>query len=239
VLDRRLMIEQPRHGYRIAMDTVLLAAAVTAQAGDKVIDFGCGVGGASLCLGWRVADVQITGIELQPELAELARRNVARNPMRSVIRIHQGDVTDLPPELRHSFDHVMMNPPYHDAPRHDVSENTGRRLANAEQEGELAHWIASAAVALKDQGIVTMIHRADRKAEIISLLQTDFGAIDILLLAPKAGAVPKRVIIRAMKAAPLGLVRQRDIILHQADGRYTAEIEQILRHGQSLDFVMT
>src|SRR5580692_7243816 len=79
LLGGRVHLHQPAQGYRVAIDPVLLAAAVPAAEGDRVLDIGCGVGAASLCLAARVPGCRIVGLELQPALAQLAAENAARN----------------------------------------------------------------------------------------------------------------------------------------------------------------
>ena len=79
LLGGRVRLYQPTRGYRAAIDPVLLAAAVPATAGSRVLDLGCGVGAAALCLLARVPEARVTGLELQPELAELAERNARLN----------------------------------------------------------------------------------------------------------------------------------------------------------------
>ena len=97
-LDGRLYIFQPKAGYRAAMDPVLLAAACDALPGQSVLELGCGAGVASLCLGVRVAGVTLTGLELQPEYADLARRNAAENGI--AFEVIVGDLEHMPAGLR-------------------------------------------------------------------------------------------------------------------------------------------
>ena len=78
-LGGQLQVWQPRQGYRAGVDPVLLAASVPARAGDTVLELGCGAGVASLCLGRRIDGLHLTGLELQPAYADLARRNAAEN----------------------------------------------------------------------------------------------------------------------------------------------------------------
>jgi tRNA1(Val) A37 N6-methylase TrmN6 len=237
LLDRRVMLEQPAKGYRVAIDTVLLAAAVPAQAGESVLDLGCGVGGAMLCLACRAPGAAVTGIEIQLELAELARRNIARNSFPCDMKIIEGDATRLPENFAGVFDHVLMNPPYHAEAQHDISPNVVKRAANTEKEGDLALWIASAATALKNSGILTLIHRADRRDELLKHLVQSFGTIEILPIAPKPDTSPQRIIVRARKTGQASVRQSKILVLHKPDGGYTEAAESILRHAKSMEFI--
>jgi len=235
LLDKRVTIEQPKDGYRVAVDTVLLAAAVPAKAGQTAFDLGCGVGGTMLCLATRIPGISITGIEIQKELAELCAVNIARNKF-AMLDVRCADATSLPDDLVSIFDHALINPPYHDEARHDISAIAQKRMANTEREGDLVRWITSAAKALKPSGLLTLIHRADRQAEIEALLGVAFGAFEVLPILPKAGAAPRRVIMRAHKGGKDAVQLCRNLVLHQADGRYTQEAEAVLRHMKALEF---
>lgn len=236
LLNRRVMLEQPVTGYRIAVDTVLLAAAVPAREGDRILDIGCGVGGAMLSLACRVPGLTGTGIDIQPELIDLCRRNIARNAFASGLEAQEGDATQLSRDMFDAFDHALMNPPYHEESRHDVSADKIKRTANSEKTGDLAQWIQSAFAALRPSGTLTLIHRADRQQEILSCLQDSFGDIAILPLLPKKGESPKRIVIRARKNAPYSVSACVPLALHTPEGGYTGEAEAILRHCQALPF---
>ena len=110
-LGGRLRLAQPGTGYRAGIDPVLLAAACPAQTGQEVLELGCGVGVASLCLGWRVPGLALSGVEIMGDYAQIARENAARNDIEFDVR--QGDVSARPtPFYDRSFHHVIMNPPY-------------------------------------------------------------------------------------------------------------------------------
>lgn len=141
-LDGRITAAQPRQGYRAAVDPVLLAAACTAKSGQSVLELGCGVGVASLCLGRRVTGLRQVGLEVQHGYAELARRNAGTNQI--ALTVVEGDLTQMPAELRaQSFDHVIANPPYFPAGGGTVAANAGREHAQRE-DTPLADWIAAA-----------------------------------------------------------------------------------------------
>jgi tRNA1(Val) A37 N6-methylase TrmN6 len=236
LLNRSITLEQPAKGYRVAIDTVFLAAAVPAQSGQRVLEFGCGVGGAMLCLGYRVAGLSILGVEKQQELAELCERNIERNTLSSILEVRMGDVLHLPSDQVGQSDHVMMNPPYHEEAKHDVSAEIQKRLAHNDQEGDLEQWIANAARALKPTGVLTLIHRADREEEIRGLLQAYFGKLEFMPLTPKQGMPSKRLLCRAYKGEGSKVLTYNPFILHEMDGHYTEKANRILRQAEALIF---
>ena len=122
LLGGRVKFRQPVSGYRVASDSVLLASAVSAVSGSRVLDLGAGVGAASLCLAVRVPGCQIDAVELQPGLADIAVCNIGLNALQSRMSLHVGDISSLPSTFSESFDHVMVNPPY--LPANRVSQES-------------------------------------------------------------------------------------------------------------------
>src|SRR5262247_257224 len=108
VLGGRVTLHQPALGYRVAIDPILLAAACPAEPGERVVDLGCGVGTAALCLAHRVADVRCVGVDLQPELTALADRNAQENKLTDRVRFLAGDILDRSLEIYAApADHVI------------------------------------------------------------------------------------------------------------------------------------
>ncbi len=234
VLGNKLQLMQPKDGYRAAIDPVLLAAAVPALAGQRVLDLGCGVGTASLCLAARLAQVTIIGIDLQPGLVALARNNAAANALGDRVHFMAGDLLAF---TESGFDHVMANPPYLERDKASVSPNPIKAIANVEGAAKLADWVACAARAVRPGGTITFIHRADRAAELLSLLAAPCGEILELPLLPKAGAAPKRVLLQGTRGAGSGAHRLAPWVLHGADGAFTAATEAVLRDAAALPIV--
>lgn len=236
LLDGRVILRQPRDGFRAGIDSVLLAAAVPAIDGVMVLEPGAGVGAAALCLAARVPGCRIAGLELQPELVRLGRENIQLNGAETVVQMTEGDLTQPPAHLTPgSFDHVMMNPPFLAAGRVHAPTDPSRAASHVEGAAGLADWLDFALKMLRPKGSVTLIHRADRLDEALAALTGVTGEIVVFPLWPghgssgQAGKPAKRVIIRARKdiRAPTRLAP--GLVLHQDDGSYTTEADAILR----------
>ena len=234
-LGGRLRLAQPAEGYRAAIDPVLLAAAVPAQAGETVVDLGCGVATAGLCLITRVPGVEVTGLELQAPLVDLACSNARLNGCGGRLRVVAGDVAAPPAELSCStFDHAMLNPPYLEAGSGRVSADELRRIATVEGSAGLATWLACALALLRPRGSITVIHRADRLHPILALLAADCGDLAVFPLWPRQGEGAKRVLVQARKGSAGPLRFLPGLALHDAAGGYTPQAEAVLRDAQGL-----
>jgi tRNA1(Val) A37 N6-methylase TrmN6 len=236
LLGGRVRFSQPAHGYRVAIDPVLLAAAVPARPGERVLDAGAGTGAASLCLAARVEDCRIVGLELQRPLQRIASHNVAQNGLGGRVEMVEGDLERPPPRLAAaSFDQVMTNPPHLPAAAATLSPNRQRALAHAEASMDLAGWLLGCLRMLKPDGRLTMIHRTDRLNEVLAALLGRAGEVIVFPLWPAAGRPAKRVLIQARKGArgPLRLVS--GLTLHDEGGGYCPWVEQVLRDGGALD----
>lgn len=232
----RLRLWQPARGYRAATDPVLLAAACPARPGESVLDLGCGAGAASLCLGWRVAGLRLSGLELQPGYAGLARRNAARNGI--ALNVVEGDLREMPALLRQDFDQVICNPPYY-APGGTASPVDARAIAMQVADVALSEWVAVAARRLRPGGWLTLIAGADALPELLGALGK-LGSAMILPLSAREGRPARRVILRARKGGRAAFRLLPPFVLHQGaahDGdreSYTPEANAILREGSAL-----
>lgn len=235
-LSGRLSLLQPLRGYRAATDPVLLAAACPARSGETVLDLGCGVGTAALCLGIRVPGVTLFGLELQPDYADLARRNADRNGI--AFDVHEGDLALMPGPLRRDFDHVIANPPYY-PPRGSPSPIEGRAKA-MQVTTPLSDWVTAASRRLIPGGWLTLICGADGLPEVLSALAPKLGSAAVLPLAAREGRSAQRVLIQVRKGGRAPFRLMGPFILHHGpvhDGdreNFTPEANAVLRDGADL-----
>lgn len=232
LLGGQVGLHQPRGGYRVAVDPVLLAASVPAASTGRLLDIGTGAGAAALCFAHRVPGSLVTGLELQPEMAALARRNVELNDMKRRVEILGGDLLRPPKELEGGgFDHVIANPPYLPAERADPPPDASKAAANIEGEARLSDWVDFALRMAKLKGGVTFIHRADRLDELLALFHGRAGGIVVFPLWPKPGREAKRVIVRARPGVKTPMRLSPGLVLHEENGGYTNDALSILRDG--------
>ncbi|MAM61823.1 methyltransferase [Maritimibacter sp. UBA3975] len=237
-LGGQLVLMQPRDGYRAGVDPVFLAASIAAHEGESVLDLGCGAGAAALCLGARVPGLRLVGVERQPEYADLACKNAYDNDID--MDVVEADLADLPAAVKdESFDHVIMNPPYHLRDRSTESNDAGRAAALFE-DTPLAVWIDTATRRLKHRGYLTIIQKAERVPEILGGMDERLGSILVKPLLPREGRAAVLVLVQARKggrgafrlAAPLIL---HDGAEHVGDSEsYRREVSAILRDGAAL-----
>lgn len=202
-LGGQLRLKQKRSGHRAGHDAILLAAATAAQAGDRVVDFGAGIGTAGLALARRVAGIRLGLVEINPELAEFARANAAANAIaaETIVLDVTADAQAFSANglLPDSVDVVLMNPPFNDPARHRGSPDQARHIAHLGTDETLDAWVHAARRILRSNGALTLIWRADGIAEVLTALSRGFGSLSILPVHGEAARPAIRVLVRAVK----------------------------------------
>jgi len=228
---------QPTTGYRSAIDPVLLAASVGGEAGQSVLEVGIGAGAAALCLAARVDGVCIMGLEQQPEMAALAMRGIKASGLAARVEVVIGDLLEPPANLAPgSFDHVFANPPYGEAGRVNVPLSPTKAASTVEGPARLVDWLAFCGRMVRDGGSVTIIHRAERVGEILSLMGAFLGGLVVFPLWPSETPPKpaKRVLVQGRKGVKTPLTMAPGLVLSAADGGYTRKAEAVLRHGAAI-----
>lgn len=232
VLGGRVKIIQPDDGYRVAIDPVLLAAAIDVSPESRVLDVGCGTGAALFCLLARVPTVQGVGLEKQQDFVELARKGVEVNGFGDRAEIVSGDIANFQAEAGGAFDALMTNPPFYEVGT--VPDRPEQNATHAVMQFPLSTWIKKCLSLLEKDGLFAVIHRAERLSDIIQSLSS-CGAITVIPLWPKAGRPAGRVIVTARKGRKSPTTIHPGLILHAEDNTYTPEADAVLRDGGAFE----
>ncbi|MBR0993557.1 methyltransferase [Bradyrhizobium japonicum] len=240
-LGGRLRLKQKRSGHRAGHDAILLAAATGARSGDRVVDFGAGIGTAGLALARRVPGIGLSLVEIDPELAALARANAAANALaaETVVLDVMADAqvfaaNGLSPD---SVDVVLMNPPFNDPARHRGSPDQARHTAHVATEETLHAWVHAARRILRSNGALTLIWRADGIADVLAALSRGFGSIAILPVHGEAGQPAIRVLVRAVKGSRAPTRLLPSLMLNNESGASKTKLVEILEGRAALPLV--
>ena len=233
LLGGRVMHAQRSHGHRSGIEPVLLAASVPARPGESVFEAGTGGGAALLCLAARVGELRGLGVELDPELAVLARENVARNGFTG-IEIVQSDIATLSSTAL--FDHAMANPPWYE-PRATASPDTARARARQASEGLLSVWAGALGKRLRHRGTITFIIHAASLAECLAAFSgAGCGSHAVMPLWPRVGRAAKLVLVQAVRGGRGPSRLLPGLVLHGEGQTYTVAADRVLREGAALDW---
>jgi tRNA1(Val) A37 N6-methylase TrmN6 len=229
ILGGRVTLRQAAKGYRAGLDAALLAAACDAKPGQRVLDAGCGVGAVMLAAAARRPGVAFTGVERDEAALALALSNIAANGLSARMDAVTGDVGAADAACQSRFDAALSNPPFFDdraALRGPAPAKQGAFIA----DDGLAAWTGYLLRMVRDGGTITMIHRADRLADLLALLGAKAGSFQVRPVHPHADEAAGRVLVRAIRGgrAPLRLLPA--LVLHEHGcAKHTAEAEAILR----------
>ncbi len=227
----RLKVAQSRHGYRFSIDALLLAHQVRFRKGDRrVVDFGTGCGILPLLLACRHAELDLCGIEIQPELAGLARENVRANGMTDRIRIIEADLQAVSPQqLGYAADVIVSNPPFRKAAAGRINPNTVRALARHEIALTLEGLLHAVRRILKTGGYFWMIYSAQRLPELIGSMQRlHIEPKFMRMIHSRINSDAKLVLMAGVKAAQAGLAVGPPLVICRDEARYSEEVEAML-----------
>jgi tRNA1Val (adenine37-N6)-methyltransferase len=229
LLKGRFRIIQKKKGYRFSVDSILLAHFVRLGRGDRVIDLGTGSGVLAIILAGRFELTSVTGLEVQEELADMARRSAAGNMLEDRVRIVGGDVRQAASIFAPgAFDAAVFNPPYRKPGTGRISADRQRAVARHEIMGGLGCFLEASSRLLRDAGRVFAIYTAPRLPELVVRMRMH-------------GIEPKRmrmvhseirgeagfVLMEGVKGGGEELHIMPPLFLYGADGEYTAETRLI------------
>lgn len=243
-LGGRVEAVQPARGHhRSGLDAVILAAALGAGAAGRAVDLGAGAGVAGLALAARAEGLRLVLVEREADLvacASEALRLPANAAFAGRVEVVRADL--LAGAARKaagleagSFDHALMNPPFHDAGRVRASPDDFRARAHVLGEGGLDDWFRAAAALVRPQGTLSTILPADRLPAILAACDGRFGGLAVLPLHPRADDAATRVLVRGVKGSRAAMRLLPGLVLHGGPGSsFQPGLVAILRDGASL-----
>jgi tRNA1Val (adenine37-N6)-methyltransferase len=225
-----LRLIQKRTGFRFSIDSLLLANYVIAPKRAKLADLGAGCGVIALILAARYPGIRIKAVEIQPELAELAQRNVALNGLSDRIEVECADWrrarTLFSP---HSFDVVVSNPPFRRPGSGRLNPDSQKAIARHEIKGGIPEMLSAAGYLLKPRGRLFIVHLPERLPEIFSsMTRRRLAPKHIRLVHPRQGEAARHVLLHAVKDAKPGLRVAAPLFVYNPDGSYDEETREIL-----------
>jgi tRNA1(Val) A37 N6-methylase TrmN6 len=236
-LDGKVRLLQPEKGYRAGIDAVFVAATIPVSPGEQVFEAGIGAGTAALCLVARNPAIQVTGIENGQRYAMLCEENAKRNGFAHCVKAIHADVKDcLRKDLAHlpqhgTFQHAFANPPYYEDGKVTPSPSLLKAQAHAFGPDDLEIWIKVMHSMVGLRGTVTVIHKAETLAKILSAMDDKFGDIRVAPLYAREGHAASRIIVQGIKGSRAPLQLLPGLVLHQEDNSFTPDAEAVLRTG--------
>lgn len=230
--------ELQRNGYRIiqnperfcfGMDAVLLSGFARAKKQERCLDLGCGNGIIPILMEAKTEGKHFTGLEIQPESADMARRSVALNGLQDRIDIVEGDIKDASKIFGASSFHVVTtNPPYMTAQHGLTNVYEAKTIARHEVLCNLEDIIRESARLLMPGGRFYMVHRPFRLAEIISLMvQYHMEPKRMRLVYPYVDREPNMVLIEGLRGGKSRMTVEKPLIVYKEPGKYTDEIYDV------------
>ena len=233
VYQGRVRLVQPAKGFRAGFDSLLLSAALPTLSKGEALELGCGCGGALLTAAWRMPDVRFTGLELQRNETDCARRGADLNGFGARVTIENTEASEWVKPHENRFDLVFANPPYFEPGK--ISEPGEGKAAAYIETLPLEGWIKAMIHAAKPRAPVILIHRAADLARILAQLDRQAGEITVLPIASKAGEPARRVLVRGRKGLKRGpLTLLPPLITHTDDGSARTPAAEAVVKGQPL-----
>jgi tRNA1(Val) A37 N6-methylase TrmN6 len=226
---RGLKIIQDREGFCFGTDAVLLANFAEVRKGQRVIDLGTGTGIIPILLAGKTEAGEITGIEIQEDVAAMASRSVLLNDLAGRVNIVNGDIKNAVSLFgRESFDAVTTNPPYKHGGSGLVNPDDRKAISRHEVKCTLEDVISVSSELLKGGGRFFMVHRPERIADIICLMrQYRLEPKRLRFVHPSYRKCPNLLLIEGLKYGGAFLKFMDPLYVYDDEGNYTREIIEI------------
>jgi len=235
LFEGRLKILQKKSGYRFSIDALLLAHFTELRPKDRVLDLGTGCGIIPLILIFHHKAERVIGVEIQPSLADLARRNTALNHLSSHIEIWEKDLKTLKREsLRGTFDVVLSNPPYRQVGSGRINPWLEKALARHEIKATLNDILQAAHHLLKEKGRLNMIYPASRAADLIQeMRKSHLEPKRLQFIHSHQKDEARLMLVEAIKEGRAQIKVLPPRFLYDSAGGYTSEAQELFVYSFS------
>jgi len=225
----RLRIIQKKEGYRFSIDAILLAHFASQLSADSIIDLGSGSGIIPLILARKMSSPTIVGVELQDEMADMARRTIKFNGFAERVSILHEDLRNLHNHFTaSSFDLVVSNPPYYPIDNGRINPDEQKAIARHEIMAKLEDIISISFYLVKASGRVVIIYPAKRLADLLcSLREYDLKPELLQIIYSHKRGEGKLVIVESCKRGDPELEIREPFFIYEAEGVYSEEMQKI------------
>jgi tRNA1Val (adenine37-N6)-methyltransferase len=230
LINGRVMLRQPRSGYRFSIDALLLAAQVPAGAEGTLVDLGTGCGVISLIVAYKMPSLRIWAVEIQSELADIAAQNVVHNQFEDQITVLHSDLRTLQrDDIGGPVDWVVSNPPFRKVNSGRLNPDPQRAISRHEIAVNIGDVVAAAKRLLKKGGRFIIIFLAERLTDLLSEMRhRGIEPKQVQMVHSFTGADAKLALVKGVKGAGPGAKILAPLYIYQANGKYTAEVERLM-----------
>ena len=227
----KIRIAQDRTGYRFSIDAVLLAYFADPRSGNKVLDLGTGCGIIPLILAYRQPQIELYGVEVQAELAELAAANVRENQLQDRIAVICVDIKSLRPAMTGGpVDLVVCNPPFRRRGSGRINPDAQRAVARHEIKANLGDVLQTSRRMLRTAGRLVLIYTAGRLTDILSRMRADgIEPKFIRMIHSRQETEATLILIEGVKGGRPDLKIASPLIIWDEKNNYTDEVEWMFR----------
>lgn len=222
-----LTLQQPEKGYRFSIDAVLLATQARPRAGDLVVDLGTGCGVVALLMAGRCSELTIYGVELQAELARLARRNVRQNHLEGVVQIIEADINVLGGKhLPRPADLIVTNPPYYKLASGRLNPDDQRAVARHELRLNLDQLLAAVKRLLRTGGRLVCVYACERLTDLLAgMRHSGIEPKSLRMVHSRSQDEAKLCLVEGVQQGRPGLKIQPPLVIYAPDGDYSEEVK--------------
>lgn len=222
-----LKIIQNSKWFCFGIDSIILSNfAKEMHKNSKVLDLGTGNGILAILVSEKVENSKIIGIEVQEEVADMAKRSVELNNLEQKITIINSNIKEI--KYNNEFDAVITNPPYKETNTGLMNENQVKLISRHEIKGTLEDFIRKSSEALKDRGSLYMVNRPERIIDIFEYCRKyKLEPKKLQMVYSKIGGKPNLILVKAVKNANKYLKVEKPLYIYKENGKYTDEILEI------------